>query len=129
MAMVSAADFEVAGLFFISRAVVLSFTAASIAARKEVGFSEAEGPTGIDEDRRSIFNSEFLASFPVGLNFGFHLLAAGVLFEPLQVQANRPGVGIKQRLDILGFGPDRLLAISKSCISQKRPWRPAASAA
>src|SRR6478752_9715368 len=67
----------------------------------------------INENCRSIPNPELLASFSVGLNFGCHLFVANILFESLEVQADHPGVGIKQRLDILGFGPDRLLAIKQ----------------
>src|SRR5437660_5294268 len=112
--MVSAADFEVARLFFISRAVVFVFYR-GIDRSAQGDWIQGGGRERlvIDEDRRSIPNSELLASFSIGLNFGFDLLAADVFFESLEVQANQPGVGVKQRLGILGFGPDRLLAIKQ----------------
>src|SRR5882762_685750 len=112
--MVSAADFEVARLFFISRAVVFVFYR-GIDRSAQGDWIQGGGRDRlvIDEDCRSILNSELLASFPVGLNFGFHLFAPRVLFEALEVQSDHPGVGIKQRLDILDFGPDRLLAIKQ----------------
>src|SRR5436190_19012516 len=114
MAMVSAAGFEVARLFFISRAVVfLLYRGIDRGAQGDWIQGGGRERLVIDEDRRSIPNSELLASFSVGLNFGFHLFAPRVLFEALEIQADHPGVGIKQRLDILGFGPDRLLAIKQ----------------
>jgi hypothetical protein len=67
--------------FSFQEPLSLSFTAASIAARKATGFSEWRDRLVIDEDRRSILNSELLASFPVGLNFGFHLFAPRVLLK------------------------------------------------
>src|SRR5207237_5272130 len=114
MAMVSAAGFEVARLFFISRAVVfLLYRGIDRSAQGSWIQGGGRDLLVIDEDCRSILNSQCLASLLVGLNFGFHLLAANVLFEALQVQSDHPGVGIKQQLDILGFGPDRLLAIKE----------------
>src|SRR6267378_6379974 len=112
--MVSAADFEVARLFFISRAVAfLLYRGIDRSAQGDWVQGGGRDRLVIDEDRRSIPNSELFASFSVGLNFGFHLLAVRVLFEALEVQADHPGVGIKQRLDIPGFGPDRLLPIKE----------------
>src|SRR5437868_2004467 len=107
-------SFEVARLFFISRALGFLLYR-GIDRSAQGGWIQRSGRDGlvIDEDCRSIPNSERLASFSVGLNFGFDLLAADVFFESLQVQANQPGVGVKQRLDILGFGPDCLLAIKQ----------------
>src|SRR5438045_4998279 len=114
IAMTLPPGFEVARLFFISRAVVfLLYRGIDRGAQGDWIQRGGRDRLVIDEDRRSIPNSELFASFSVGLNFGFYLLAACVLFEALEVQADHPGVGIKQRLHILGFGPDRLFAIKQ----------------
>src|SRR6266566_4255682 len=113
MEMTSRPGPEGARLFFISRLWFLLYRGIDRSAQG--GWIQQGGRDRliVDEDGRRILNSEGLASFSIRLNLSFYLLAANVFFESLEVQADHPGVGVKQRLNIAVLGPHCLLAIKQ----------------
>src|SRR5437762_13023696 len=97
--------FEVARLFFISRPGFLLHRGIDRGAQG--GWVQRGGRNRliVNEDGRSIPNSEGLASFSILLYLSFYLFAAHVFLKAFEVQADHSSVGVKLGLNIAVLGP------------------------
>src|SRR5205823_7691138 len=87
--------FEVTRLFFISRLWFLLYR--SIDRGAQGGWIQRGGRNRlvINEDGRSVSDSEGFAPFSIRLNLSFYLFAANVFLKTFEIQADHSSVGVK----------------------------------